>query len=197
MADIKTLSNTIILDNAYATITVANEGAAVVSVIDKKTGNDIKGEDTAFFALVMPDKETEFATVSAVLEGDVIKVKTEGGNFDVKVTAYDSYFEFETLTALPDTCHRARVAHAKYSYDPKDKANTGACGIALTYWMNPCYYPDSKNCETKGEVHSKLNNVNGKYALIIAPICEQRDIIKTAARTIDRNCGIYSETGGA
>ncbi len=197
MTEIKMTGNAIVLENSRAVITVGCDGAAVKSILDKKSGRDIKGADTAFFSLVMPDKKTEFKTLSAAWDGDTVKVMTEGGDFDVRVRAFNDYFEFELVSPLPEGSYKARIAHAKYSYDPSDKKNTGACGIALTWWMNPLFYPDSKNCETMGEVHTSLIHQNGRYALIIAPIEEQRELIKTAARTIVHGEGIYSEVGGA
>ncbi len=197
MAGIATAEKSIVFDNAFVTLTVANAGAAVKSIIDKKTGRDIKGEDTAFFALVTADKKTEFKTLDARLEGDRVKVTTQGGDFEVKVTAFDGYFEFELLSELPRDCYKARIAHAKFDYDPTDRSSVGACGVALTYWVNPVFYPDSKDCQTMGELTRHLRHKNGRYALMIAPICEQCELIKTAFRTVDRNNGIYSEIGGA
>ncbi len=197
MAEIKSVNNCIVFDNLYTTITVSCDKARVQSIIDKKTNTDIKGDATSFFSLVMSDKVTSYETLSATLENGVIKVETEGGSFDVKVKAFDSYFEFELVSALPENVFKCRLAHAKYNYDFKDKSNTGACGVALTYWTNPVFYPDCKSCETRGEVVRHLKDEGARYALIIAPICEQKDIIKTAFKTIDRNNGIYSESGGA
>lgn len=197
MATIGTENNNIILDNKYVTITVSCAGASVLSVIDKKTDNDIKGDDTSFFSLVKPDKKTEYKTFFATLKNDIVTIETECGDFDVKVTAFDSYFEFELISELPENSYKARIAHAKYNYDFKNKSNTGACGIPLTYWVNPVYYPDCKDRITLGETLRHLKHKNARYALIIAPICEQKDIIKTAFKTIDRNYGIYSEIGGA
>ena len=42
--------NSIVLENDYAEITVAKTDSAVEKIIDKKTGKDIKGEDTHFFS---------------------------------------------------------------------------------------------------------------------------------------------------
>ena len=197
MAEIKSVNNCIVFDNLYTTITVSCDRATLLSIIDKKTGNDIKGEETTFVTLFMPDKKTAYKTIKATLVNNIITVETEGGNFEVKVKAFNSYFEFELVSALPENAFKCRLAHAKYSYDFKDKSNTAACGVALTYWTNPVFYPDCKSLETRGEVVRHLKDTGARYALIVAPICEQRKIIKTAFKTIDRNNGIYSEIGGA
>lgn len=197
MTEIICKNGNIILENSYVIVTLATANASVISVVDKKTGKDIKGDETSFFSLFMPDKETAYKTLKATLENDIINVETEGGSFSVKAKAFDSYFEFELISELPKNSYKCRIAHVKYKYDFNDKSNTAACGVALTYWTNPVYYPDCKSCETRGEVVRHLKDKGARYALIIAPICEQKEIIKAAFKTIDRNDGIYSEIGGA
>lgn len=185
----------IVFENAYAEIQICKETARVASVTDKRTGKDIRGEETAFFALAT--RTEEIPVTGLVLAGDVITVSTEAGSFAVRALAYESYFTLEILTDLPMGAFLARVAHVKYDYDPADKSNTGAVVIAMTIYMNPVYYPDAKSLETRGEALAHTGSREAKLALIIAPICEQRDIIKEASLTIDKSKGICSTTGGA
>ncbi|MBE6651046.1 MAG: hypothetical protein E7613_07005 [Ruminococcaceae bacterium] len=195
MVRIAEVKSSIVFENNYTEITVAKKGALVEKIIDKKTKKDIKGEDTRFFSLHTREEEIPVDEIS--LKGDIITVKAENGSFDVEVKAFDNYFTFEIKTDLPEGTFKALIAHAKYDYDYTDKNNTGACNVSLTIWMNPVFYPDSKSCETRGEVLAHLGVKEAKLGLIIAPIVEQNAILKEAYLTVDRNKGIVSSTGGA
>ena len=185
------------LENNRAIITFSKQNALVSSIRDKQTGAELKGEDTYFFSLVAQDRQTVVPPTAIAQEGDLLHISTDLGSFSVKIETDDDYFTFELVTPLPTNCFKARIAHAKYSYDFEDKSNTGACGIALTFWANPCFFPDAKDLETKAEVTRHLRDLGAKYALIIAPICEQRDLIKKVSSTIDPEKGLVSPIGGA
>ena len=182
----------IVLENTHAVIRVAKKDATLQEVLDKKTGQSLLGERTAFFSL--HTRENEIAVTGLSLAGDRITLSSACGNIEIAVEAYDEYFTFELKTALPKGVFRAYIAHAKYQYDPKNKENTGAVAIAMTIWMNPTYYPDAKSLETRGEVLAHTGSIGAKLGLIVAPIRLQRDIIKTASLTIDKSCGICSKT---
>lgn len=194
MSGIEEINNAIILENKYTRIAVLKNGAFVEKIIDKKNGNDIKGKETRFFSVWT--KEREVLTERLELSGDIITVFTELGNFEVRVEVFESYFTFELKTELPEGAFCAYIAHAKYNYDYNDKKNTGACNIAMTIGMDPIEYPDCKACETKGRVIAHLGAKGAKLGLVIAPIAEQCDILKSAYMTVDKNKGIVSETGG-
>ena len=51
MASIAVVKNSIVFENNYAEITVSKKTALVEKIIDKKTGKDIRGEETAFFSV--------------------------------------------------------------------------------------------------------------------------------------------------
>ncbi|MBE6705549.1 MAG: hypothetical protein E7583_09815 [Ruminococcaceae bacterium] len=190
-------SNSIIFENKYTIIEVSKTDASVIAVTDKVNGKSIKGEDCHFFSALENDKETDIIPTRLKLSADVITVSTKYGSFDVRVKSEDEYFTFELITELPKDVFLARIAHAKYSYDFNDKNNTGACGIAMTYWANPCFFPDSKDMETKAEIVRHLKDIGAKYALIIAPINQQKDIIKSVCKNINPEYGLVSEIGGA
>lgn len=195
MARIFEKENQIVFENAYTVITLCKASARVLSVIDKKTGRDIRGEQTAFFSL--HTRECEIPVTGLSLLDDLITVNTEKGSFSVKACAYTRYFTFEILTDLPEGAFRAYVAHVKYAYDASDKSNTGAVGVAMSIYMNPTYYPDAKSLETRGEALAHTGSRLAKLGLIVAPICEQCEIIKEVCLTIDKRIGICSQTGGA
>lgn len=190
------MGNSIVFENKYVQITVSKGNSLVEEIIDKQSGKDIKGEDICFFKLIT--KENESIEVTSVsLKGDVITVTTVNGSFDVKTLAFDEYFTFEIASHLPKGTFYAEIAHAKYSYDFNDKKNTGACGVAMSIWANPMFFPDCKSLETLARVYPHLGDVGAKYGLVIAPIVNQRDILKTVCLTIDKNVGLVSSTGGA
>ncbi len=197
MSSIYQTTDSIIIENDYAEIRISTADASVERVINKKTGENICGEKTSFFSLTAPDRQTCIIPVSLMLTDNIIRVITEIGEFSVAVAPFDSYFQFELVSPLPEGCYSVLLAHGKYVYDETDKSSVGACGIPVTYWVNPHFYPDSKDRETMGEVVRHLRDTGAKYALIIAPICEQCEIIKTVSRTIDPSTGLYSEIGGA
>lgn len=194
MVNLTETKNSILLENNYAKISLSKTNALVEKIIDKKTGKDIKREDTSFFSLWTREAETPITGLS--LNGSIITVTSENGSFDIEVKVLDSYFTFEVLTDLPESTFYAYIAHAKYDYDYTDKKNTGACNIAMTIRMDPVTFPDAKSRETKGRVVAHLGVKEAKLGLIIAPIEEQQKILKEAYWTVDRNKGIVSKTGG-
>ncbi|MBE6651620.1 MAG: hypothetical protein E7613_09970 [Ruminococcaceae bacterium] len=197
MTSIKKINNTIVLENDRVEIVLAKNDSLVEKVIDKKTGKDIRGEETKFFSFLTREKE-ETAKVSGLsLNGDIIRIETDKGAFDIKALAFDNYFSFEVVSKMPEGIYQMHFAHIKYDYDYVDKKNTGAVIIPMTIWADPVHYPDAKQKETYARVLPHLGDVEAKIALIIAPIIEQGDIIKEASLTIDRNKGIVSKTGGA
>lgn len=199
MANVKETKSSLIFENSFAEITISKKDALVEKIIDKKTNKDINGEKTYFFSLLTGsfDNNEEVVPSALTLKGDVITVDTPIGSFDVRCEEKDSYFTFELISSLSEASYKALLAHARYNYDYKDKSNTGAVGIAITYWADPSFYPDAKSLETKAEVTRTLRDKGAKYALIIAPINEQKDIIKEVSLTIDKNTGIVSKIGGA
>ncbi len=185
-----------ILENKYTTV-LLDENSKVISVTNKKTKKDIRGEETYFFSLIGEDKKTVIIPKKVNFCDGIFTVITQVGDFKIRAEIFDEYFSFELITYLPQKAFKLRMAHIKYNYDYSDKENTGACGIPLTYWTNPCFYPDCKDLETKAEIVRHLKDEGGKYALIISPIKEQKEIIKKASLTIDKEKGLFSELGGA
>ncbi len=188
--------NVIVLENRYVMLRISRENAQVEGIFDKLHGKEIRGNSTYFFSLVDQDKETTVAPTCVEYSDGCMSVKTPLGELQIAVTAEEEYFTFELMNALPDLSYKACLAHAQYSYDVSDKSNTGAIGIAMTYWTNPCFYPDAKALETKAEVITSLRSKGAKYALIIAPIAEHKELIKKVCLSIDPEKGIVSENGG-
>ena len=186
----------ILMENSRAQILLSKADASVLRIWDKTREKELRGEQTSFFALLEKDL-TKVTPTGLSLQEDLLTVTTPLGNFSVAVFVDEEYFTFTLTTALPEGAFGCLLANAKYDYDFTDKQNTGACGIAMTYWVNPVFYPDAKSCETRGEITRHLRDMGGKYALIIAQICCQQEIIKKASLTIDRKVGIVSEAGGA
>ncbi|MBE6649783.1 MAG: hypothetical protein E7613_00580 [Ruminococcaceae bacterium] len=210
MAKITEIKNSIVLENNYAEITLSKKNALVEKILDKKNGKDIKNEDTYFFSFVDADRETVILPTDISVKGDVIVVDTPKGKMEVKVTVFDNYFVFELVSELPTDIFKAEIADMSFVYDTTDKASARIAGIAMTYWIDPNYFPDGtpnaygiteKNEKmagnTKGTVYPHLQHKNAKLAIILCPTSEQRDLIKEVCRTIDRNVGLMSEIGGA
>lgn len=187
----------IVLENRYVKILFSREDARVESIFDKVHGKELKGEDTHFFCLVAQDKETVVAPTAIGCTDGCVTVETPLGAFQVAVVQEEEYFTFELLSELPAASYKGILAHAKYDYDFSGKGNTGAAGIAMTYWANPCFYPDAKARETKAEAVTSLRSKGAKYGLIVAPITEHKQIIKKLCLTIDPNQGIVTKYGGA
>ncbi|MBQ7898174.1 MAG: hypothetical protein IJ323_07090 [Clostridia bacterium] len=197
MAAIKEIKNAIVLENDYAEISLSKKTSLVEKVIDKKTGKDIRGDETQFFTLFASKEEESVAVTGISLKGNVITVATEKGSFEVKAEALDHYFTFEIISELPEGIYKAYIAYVKYDYDYLDKKNTAAVTIPITIWVDPLYYPDGKSRETIGRIYPHLGVKGAKLGLIIAPVIEHRDLIKEVTLTIDKNTGIRSTTGGA
>lgn len=196
MATISATNNSIILENKHVQLTISARDASVLQVLDKATGKELRGEQTALITLTDAEKNP-IANTGVTLQGDVLTVETAVGSFCVKVEADEDYFTFTLVSALPEGAYQCLLGYVKYTYDYENKENTGACGIALTYWVDPEFFPDAKSLETRGTVYRHLRHEGGRFALIIAPIVLQKDIIKKACRTIDPNEGLVSEIGGA
>ena len=210
MAKVTELKNSIVLENGYAKITLSKKDSSVEKILDKKNDKDIKNKDTYFFSVVDADRETVIAPTGLSLKGDVIVVDTPKGKLEVKVTAFDNYFVFELVSELPKDVFKAEIADMSFTYLKEDRTSAGIAGIAMTYWINPNYFPDGtpnaygiteKNAviegNTKGTVYTHLRHKNAKLAIIVCPFTEQRDLIKEVCRTIDRKVGLMSEIGGA
>lgn len=191
-----TTKESLILENKWVSIAVSLLDAKVQRITDKVTGRDICGELVSFFALVGEDKQTEILPRGLSLAGDVVTVQTDLGNFSLRIQAEAEWFTFELLTALPKGAYKARLAHAKYDWDLQDSKVCCAVGVALTYWANPCFYPDAKIKETMAEVTAHLKDVGAKYALVIAPHDCHRSILKEVCLTIDKRYGIVTPHGG-
>lgn len=191
-----TTDHGIVFENSYAIICISREDSRVERIYDKVHGAEIKGGDTCFFSLVAQDQQTVILPTGLQCDDKEITVETPLGSFRVAVAIDDAYFTFELADALPEAAYKGIIAHAKYAYDVSDKTNTGAVGIAMSYWTNPCFYPDAKDRETKAEVMVSLRSEGAKYALIIAPIVEHKELIKRVCRTIDKEKGIVTECGG-
>ena len=194
---IHTTDGKIFLENRYARIAICEKNGLVASVYDKKHEREMIGADTHFFSLLARDRKTEILPIGLHLEDKCITVQTEVGCFTVRAEAFEDHFVFELTSHLPKECFKACLAHVRYDYDYTNKKNTGAVGLAMTFWANPCFYPDAKAKESKFDVLGGFEEIGAKYALIIAPIEEHRQILKTAARRIDKKNGIVSELGGA
>lgn len=210
MAKVAELKNSIVLENNYAEITLSKKDSSVEKILDKTTNKDIKGEDTYFFSFVDADKETLIIPTGLSLKGDVITVNSPKGRLDVKVSAFDNYFVFELVSELPREIFKADIADTSFVWNAEDRESVGIVGIAMTYWIDPNFFPDGQpnasggadksiitSGKTKGTVYSHLKNKNARLAIIVCPISEQRERIKEVCRTIDRNVGLVSEIGGA
>lgn len=190
-------SNTIIFENRHVTLRASLKNGSVESVFAKSENKEIIGENTYLFSLISEDRTTEIIPLGLEFADSVIRVSTAVGDVLIRAEQEDDYFTFTLVSPLPERSYKLILAHIKYEYNYGNKANTGAAGIAMTYSVNPCFFPDSKDKETKGEVLSYLENDGAKYALIIAPIAEHKEIIKKVCNNIDPNKGITLKNGGA
>jgi len=197
MTGVYSAENSIILENEFTSIVLSATDAKVQTILDKKTGADIKApEETHFFVLQKQDESAILLHGLSLLD-NTLTLETECGTCSFAVNALDGYFTFELLTPLPNGTWRAYIANAKYVYDYTDKSNTGAVGIAMTANVNPTYFPDAKSLETIGQIYPHLSQEGAKFGLIIAPIEKHNALIKEVCLTIDKNKGIRSTTGGA
>ncbi|MBE6700852.1 MAG: hypothetical protein E7582_03060 [Ruminococcaceae bacterium] len=185
----------VIFENDKAIITLSKKSAMVEEIIDKKSRRDIRGEETSFFAVL--DKDNECIESELSLKGDILTLDTTFGKVEIEAKIFDTYFTFELMGELPEGIEKLYLANASYKYDVTNKENTGANGIAMTYWVDPTYYPDAKSLKTCGRILRRLQSRGGKFALVIAPVCEMKEIIKKLSDTIDKNVGIVSHAGGA
>ena len=189
--------NVIVIENDLAEIHLSKSSAKVLKVISKRDGKDILSkEETVAFELLDKD-EQPYKTNSLSLDGNVITVNTELGDFKTEVTCCDNHFIFELITNIPSSAYIANIMHIKYDYDHTDTNCVGAAGIALTYWANPVFFPIPRFKETLFRVMPHLRDKNAKYALLIASVSDHLDIIKNICQKIDKNVGIVSSTGGA
>lgn len=210
MSNITELQNSIILENDDARITLSKQDALVEAILDKRSGKDIKGDDVSFFSLVDADKQTTIRPSSLTLQGDVLTVGSDRGDLAIRVTAFDHYFIFELISRLPDGVFKAEIAETSFVRDANDPDATGIVGIAMTYWIDPNFFPDGQanaygegskekaaKGSTKGTVYAHLRHENARFALIVCRNDEQCERMKEVCRTIDRNVGLMSEIGGA
>lgn len=187
----------IIFENDYIRFEISSKDSRVISIITKNDSKNISGNDTHFFSLIADDKKTQIFPDELTVNGQIIAVKTCLGDFFIEVKEDNEYFTFELKNSLPGGVYKLILAHARYDYDHTIKENCGAVGISMTYWTDPCFFPDPKQCETKAEITAYLKDTGAKYALIVAPISKHREIIKKVCLSIDRSVGICTLNGGA
>jgi len=190
-------SGSLILENDFVKISISMNDSLVESVFDKINSRELKGESVHFFSFFENDKKTEIFPASLALKNDTVVVSTIYGDVEFLICEEKEYFTVELISRLPEKLYKAVMAHIKYSYDYNDKKGFGAAGIALTYWANPCFYPDCKDRETKAEAVRYLKDKGAKYALLIAPMNMHQDLLKKITLTIDKETGIRSGLGGA
>lgn len=197
MVRITETDRAVVWENNHAEIVISKENALIEAILDKKTGKNIRAAEPVPFFVLQTKTEEGIPIRNLSLDDSLLNVETENGSFTLEVRVFENYFTFELVTPLPKETYRAFIANVKYSYDYTDKANTAAVGIAMTVSADPTYFPDGKSLETRAQVYPHLADVGAKYALIIAPIRNHREIIKEVCLTIDRTKGISSRTGGA
>lgn len=197
MKSIREAENKLVLENNLVSITLSKTDASVLEIIEKASSLDIKNGDAHFFEFIDVDKESIIAPSALSLKDNVITVLTHKGSFDIKVEICDEYFIFELVSELPCDIFRLHIANTSFNCDCNNKSNMGLIGLALTYWIDPSYYPDAKSGKTFGVVYPHLRHTNARYALVAAPIKEHKRLIKQIYLKIDRNDGIMSEIGGA
>ncbi|MBP3437623.1 MAG: hypothetical protein J6K61_06955 [Clostridia bacterium] len=196
MNSIKQTKDAFVLENEKVSISLSLKDGEVLSVWDKAAQKDIKGEKTCFFSFFNHDKE-EVAPDGISFKDGVFTVSSPLGKAVVKAEVFPLYFTFTLEEALSKDICKFKMGYIVYNYDCADQNNTGAIGVAMTYWTNPVYWPDAKDKKTGGEVWPHLKDKGAKYALIVAPIVEQNAIMKAVFEAIDRNEGIVSKIGGA
>ncbi len=190
-------ADTIILANNLARITISKTDARVLAVDDAKTGRNIcPSTETPFFILEKPDG-TPVDIDRLEFSENVISVYAGIYVFSVKVGIFNNYFTFELSDKIPADIYRLTIAGIRFICDTKDKRNTGCVGIALTTNVDPSFYPDCKSGKTGGVIYPHLGSSGAKFAIIIAPIELQKNIIKEVCSRIDKRTGICSKKGGA
>ena len=169
MKSIREVGSKLVLENDLVSVTLSKADSSVLEIIEKASSLDIKNDDAHFFELIDTDKERKIAPSALSLKDNVLTVLTHKGSFDIKVEIYDEYFIFELISKLPTDIFRLHIANTSFNCDCNNKSNMGLIGLALTYWIDPSYYPDAKSGKTFGVVYPHLRHKNARFALVAAP----------------------------
>ena len=196
MTFLKSLKDTIVLENKYVKLELSKKDATVLSVTDAE-GKSIMGESVPFLNLT--DSEWNiFKAKSLELEGDTLVLDTVVGSVSVRVEVLDTHFELETVSHLPDGAYCLNMGCVKYSYDFDDRSAYRGVGVAQTIKADPRFFPDGYPKITFAKVYEHLGDgaVGARYALAIVPEPVLCDVLKIICSRIDPEKGIVLKSAG-
>ena len=218
----------LIIQNDLVTYVITKENAIVTSIAARADGTEIVGKEapppaaageavsgtppvsagpqearSPFCYLYTGDFSSRAAPVSAALEDEKLRVRfADGAAIDFLVEARPEYIAFTLDSDLPGAYTGLVFANSTLEYD---LAGGGAAfsgiGCAMTWNVDPTYYPDAKSKHVMGRVLNKTGPTDralpgSKFAVIFAPRDQHRDILKAVGSDIARGEAAKSMVGG-
>ena len=198
-------SGAITLQNDFVTYVIAKEGALVTRVTDRAGGGDILSKNTPspFCYLYADDMAARTLPVSAALEGGRLRVSfADGTQLEFTAEAKPEYLAFTLESPIPSAYKGLVFANTQLAYDLDGDAAFSGVGCAMTWNVDPTYYPDAKSRHVMARVLNKTGETDrplpgSKFAAIFAPRSRHRDILKAVANDIARGEAAKSSVGGA
>jgi len=173
----------LIIQNELVTYVIAKENAVVTSIADRAGGVDIISQESPspFCYLYTDTIDSRVTPVSAALEDGGLRIGfADGTRLDFIVQAEPAYIAFTLDSPIPGAYKGLVFANSTLDYDP-EVGDSVFCGIgcAMTWNVDPTYYPDAKARHVMARVLNKTGETDrklpgSKFAVIYAPRMKHR-----------------------
>ena len=178
------------LENDYFAYVISETGF-VAGIIDKKTGNNSKGENTAFAYLtkngdiIYPD--------SVELKSSKLYFKmADGSTFTIIPTVKDCYISFEVADYKGDA-EILSFADTDLRYETNSDDDLSVLGVSMSSKALTQYQPKVTARRYRADAFLEFGGINGaKYAIIATPIKHHLFALEALANDTDIKEGIFA-----
>ncbi len=197
-AQITENKNIIVLENSFVKIEVSKKDAEVVSVIDKRDGENIVSDEKSYFINLF-DKEKNIILPTALsFENGKLTLESEKGKVEIIAEAFNDHFILEvTSKKLPRDVDGVAFGDVKFNYAYNDENTLLAGGVSMTINTNPNFFPSGKDRRVKATAFDRLGGVNGaKFGFTVSPRTDFKNALKNICSKIDKQKGLVSKNAG-
>ncbi len=187
-----------IFDNTLTTMTIEKDEAIVVSIVNKKTGENILYTAGSLMELDSPATRSTYP-VTMERDGDRFRFTFEGGEVVYMIIeAHDTFFTFELDTELPlaesSLTYCSFDTAKEFSEEPNSIRLSGMLMNTNTFteYYGGGYAKVTGATVTKGY----LDTMGSKYGIAACEYSDFVDAMQALADDIDPDVGITNKAGG-
>ena len=181
----------IILENQYVELVFSSVTGRMISAVDRKADRPIGFDgDTPLCFFKQKDKSVEEPEKLVLRDGVLTAIF---GSCEVKlaVKAEETYFTVEVIGGLSADFYEFVFVSLQLRED-----DVTANGIAMTVQTQMIDFPNMSHGRVYGSCQNGLEPLGAKMGIAIAPLAEQREILKKIMMAVDPEKGIVSRAGG-